>query len=119
MASSLAWSQGCDENPILQSCSPPVAVHDVPVEDMCHGVAPRDDLGGVPPFDLEHASEVLLVADSLAAEHPGHAAVGGLEERGHRLLAGLRVGPGVELEAVEGDQVTHVGLLHLELERLR
>src|SRR5262249_23287857 len=105
--------------PRVEEPDAPAPVDDLAVEDVRRLVAAGDHLGRVPAVALEVARPALLVAYPLAAEDARPTPVG-LVEEGRRVgVAGLGVDPGVELHAVEREQVADVGLLDLELERAR
>ncbi len=93
------------------------SIDDLAIEDVNCSIALGDDFNGIPAVTLKFTSEMLLVGDPFAPQHPGFAPFFRVFIRGHLLAARRRVDPGVDRETVKGDQITDVGLLDLILER--
>ena len=94
-------------------------VDHVAIEDVDRGVAACDDFDGIPAIHFEFARQVLLVGDAPPSQHARLAPLLRVLIRRHSRSARLGVDPGVDRQAMKGDQVAHVGLLDLELERAR
>ena len=73
-------------------------------------VSPRgDDLDGVPAIHLEVAREMFLVGDAPASQHTRLASLPRSLKGRHVGATRLWVDPGVDGQAIQCDQIAHVG----------